>query len=463
MMYGYSNYEQLAENYYPRSVNMNMNMNFNMNMNINMNMNMNSLSDGFVYGRASDAVKEMQKYFHENVYGKISTIATGRGQQEEQDDIINHENSQEKEQDLNNNLTSSPTNTNTNHHVKIESSSSSSPRSGSGSGSGSGYKYRLDQSTEYNYRHIQPQFYGRHTDLRSTIDYTYHSNYIPTRQLLQDNIISHILEKNHYHSERIIDAHNGRSCLAPTSPWIVFTAGAMGSGKSYTIRHLASLGRFPIEQFIAVDPDEIRRLLPEWQSYLDHNAEMAGERTRKEAGLIAELLTQIALRDGRNVLVDGSLKDSDWYKDYFLGLREEYGEIGLRIGILHITAPKEAIFDRARERSKITNRVVPQHILEHAIEKVPRSVKILAPLADFVAELNNAPSANDIELVTHGMTWATFIMAWSQTCKIQTPKDDNDNDNNIRTTSEEKALSTSTCENDESEKSEHIRIFRSKL
>merc|ERR1712238_94575 len=131
------------------------------------------------------------------------------------------------------------------------------------------------------------------------------------------------------------------------------------------------------------------------------DAEMAGERTRKEAGLIAELLTQIALRDGRNVLVDGSLKDSDWYKDYFLGLREEYGEIGLRIGILHITAPKEAIFDRARERSKITNRVVPQHILEHAIEKVPRSVKILAPLADFVAELNNAPSANDIELVTH--------------------------------------------------------------
>ena len=108
-----------------------------------------------------------------------------------------------------------------------------------------------------------------------------------------------------------------------------------------------------------MDPDEIRRLLPEWQSYLDHDAEMAGERTRKEAGLIAELLTQIALRDGRNVLVDGSLKDSDWYKDYFLGLREEYGEIGLRIGILHITAPKEAIFDRARERSKITNRVVP--------------------------------------------------------------------------------------------------------
>jgi len=60
---------------------------------------------------------------------------------------------------------------------------------------------------------------------------------------------------------------------------------------------------------------------------------------------------------------------------------------------------------------------VPQYILEHAIDKVPKSVKILSPLADFVAELHNAPSTSDIELVTDGMTWSSFTSVWSQTCE----------------------------------------------
>ena len=100
---------------------------------------------------------------------------------------------------------------------------------------------------------------------------------------------------------------------------------------------------------MTVDPDEIRRLLPEFELYLDHSPEMAGEHTRKEAGFIAEILTQIALVAGRNVLVDGSLNDSDWYRNYFNILRRDYGNgNNLRIGILHITAPREAVFERAK-------------------------------------------------------------------------------------------------------------------
>ncbi len=44
-------------------------------------------------------------------------------------------------------------------------------------------------------------------------------------------------------------------------------------------------------------------------------------------------------------------------------------------------------------------------------------MKILSPLADFVAELHNAPSTSDIELVTDGMTWSSFTSVWSQTCE----------------------------------------------
>ena len=74
--------------------------------------------------------------------------------------------------------------------------------------------------------------------------------------------------------------------------------------------------------------------------------------TRKEAGIIAEILTEAALREGRNVMVDGSLKDLDWYQRYFERLRRKYSKEGnnLRIGILHITAPRDAIIERARVR-----------------------------------------------------------------------------------------------------------------
>jgi len=45
------------------------------------------------------------------------------------------------------------------------------------------------------------------------------------------------------------------------------------------------------------------------------------------------------------VLVDGSLRDYEWYKGYFKKLRHDFPF--LRIAILHITAPKEAVLERA--------------------------------------------------------------------------------------------------------------------
>jgi hypothetical protein len=104
-------------------------------------------------------------------------------------------------------------------------------------------------------------------------------------------------------------------------------------------------GRFPLLAFVAVDPDIIRRSLPEFHLYVDESPELAGELTRKEAGFIAEILTLAGLQAGKNVLVDGSLRDSDWYKKYFGMLRNEFPL--LRLAILHVTAPREAVFQRA--------------------------------------------------------------------------------------------------------------------
>jgi Zeta toxin len=93
----------------------------------------------------------------------------------------------------------------------------------------------------------------------------------------------------------------------------------------------------------------IAGLLPEFHMYVNANPELAGDLTRKEAGFIAEILTLAALQGGKNVLQDGSLRDSDWYQTYFERLRREFPKV--RHAIIHVTAPREAVFQRAEVSS----------------------------------------------------------------------------------------------------------------
>ena len=162
------------------------------------------------------------------------------------------------------------------------------------------------QSSEENHKADDMKFYGTFADIRATLDYSYHKNYTFERQRFQDAIIQEYL------NDAIITDENGEICTTPTQPWIVFTAGAMGAGKGYTLKKLVEKGRFPLMAFVRVDPDAIRRYLPEFELYVQHSPERAGELTNKEAGYIAEILTLAGLQAGKNVIVDGSLRRVKW-------------------------------------------------------------------------------------------------------------------------------------------------------
>lgn len=265
-------------------------------------------------------------------------------------------------------------------------------------------------STEENHRSSTLDFHGPYASVRSVLDYSYHSNYNRSRQILQDSIVHSMLN-----ATTVVDAQTGQACSIPASgQWIVFTAGAMGAGKSYAVKRLAERGLFPLDSFVTVDPDDIRRHLPEFHDYTKQCPQTAGELTRKEAGYVSEVLTLASLASGRNVLVDGSLRDADWYQRHFERLRNEYES--LRIAILHVTAPRDAVFKRAEIRSRTTGRAVPRETLELALEQVPKSVEVLAPLADYFCELHNAPDADDIELTSCGESWESFQANWAQEC-----------------------------------------------
>ncbi|MGK3746402.1 MAG: adenylylsulfate kinase-like enzyme [Bacillariaceae sp.] len=200
--------------------------------------------------------------------------------------------------------------------------------------------------------------------------------------LIFDNKYNHQQQHTHQHQ------HTQSQSSPSPPPWIIFTAGVYGAGKSHTIKRLQRNGCFPSNKsFVTVDPDEIRQLLPEFSTYIEKTPLLAGEYTQKESGMIAELLTDTALSNNFNVLVDGSLKDSFWYEEYFTILRRLYPKI--QIGIIYVTAPLDEIYDRVKKRSVITGRSIPMGTLQQSIEDVPKSVKKLQSSVDFFFEIHN--------------------------------------------------------------------------
>lgn len=230
-------------------------------------------------------------------------------------------------------------------------------------------------------------FVGKYADERAGLDYTYHKFYNTDRQILQDSMI------DLFHDTVVHDTENNTTCEVPSENWMVFTAGCMGAGKGHTIHWLSSQGLFPLSAFVRVDPDDLRDLLPELPGYIKENPATAGYLTQKEAGYIAEVLTADALAKGKNVLVDGSLRDADWYKEYFLSLQSKYPK--LRLAIIHVTASESTVFERVAKRSKETGRIVPRELLEETMRQIPISLRTLAPYVDLMATFSND---NDTEV-----------------------------------------------------------------
>jgi hypothetical protein len=208
-------------------------------------------------------------------------------------------------------------------------------------------------------------------EIRSRLDRSFHEEYCPERQRFQDSVILSMLQRNQLVHQQEFSQMSPSRCsfsvneqprpldakspTSSTAPWIVFSAGAMGAGKTWTVKLLQDKGRFPLDKFLMVDPDVIRHCLPEFDTYVKVCPDRAGELTRMESGMMAEILVKAALNQGRNVLVDGSLRNASWYLSYFERLRQDYQ--GIRIAILHVTAPRDVIFSRAlvRRREPLMN------------------------------------------------------------------------------------------------------------
>jgi adenylylsulfate kinase-like enzyme len=211
---------------------------------------------------------------------------------------------------------------------------------------------------------------------RSKLDYSYHKNPVLDRQRFQDVVLSRVLDADESSSQAASSTSPSSTTTATKDrPFIVFTSGPMGVGKSYVMSQLHKRKLFPFQNFVKIDPDMLKSELPEMAGYLQYDSESAATKLHRESTQMSDVLFEHSLSSNRNILVDGSLRDVDWYTQLFHRLRHEFPQYTLVI--MYVSASTETIKKRARVRAMVSGRAVPEDLLQQSIDQVPKSVEHL--------------------------------------------------------------------------------------
>ena len=253
--------------------------------------------------------------------------------------------------------------------------------------------YDYSKSTSENYADSHARIRREFFSTRCGLDYKYHGRYSLERQALQDSIIRSMLSfedmqtgKASMRTQADRTFRGGRELKQPRQPWAIYTAGCMGSGKTHIMNRLDAHGLLPLPRFVRIDIDRIRSLLPEMEGYIARSPSIAGAMTQREAGLIAEVATEEALRRGLNLWVDSSLRDADWWTYELQRIRRTYPH---RLAILHVTATWPRVVQREAKRGEVTGRRIPQDVLAATFKRVPAAVAKLREHVDEYIEIDN--------------------------------------------------------------------------
>lgn len=229
----------------------------------------------------------------------------------------------------------------------------------------------MENSTADLYKCDDRIFAGDFIESRLKVDFNYHNNYTLERQLFQDRIIHKFLKF-------------GKSV---DSPKIIFTAGVMGVGKGHILKKMDSSKLINLQDFLRIDSDQLKDELPEMKMYINYDPKTAGTKVHKESGFIQEIILSEALKQNKNIIVDGSLTSLVRHKMLFESIRRDYPQY--TIEIIYITADMEKIQERIQKRGEATGRFVPIEKVEYAYHQIPKTIKALTPLVSKMLIFDN--------------------------------------------------------------------------
>lgn len=208
--------------------------------------------------------------------------------------------------------------------------------------------------------------------IRKGLDTTWHDVYSDERIVLQNNwIITKTLGFN-----------------STSDPRLIFTAGAMGAGKTHSLKKLADDINLDLKNTLIIDPDKYKDMIPEFEQYKCFCPENAGTLVHKESALLSELTLEYALKNKFNTVVDGSLNDWKWYSREFARIRKTYPSYKA-IELFYVKADWPIVFSRTIKRGKETGRIINPIVLKNTYQEIPIAIKELESLVDIIYEVDN--------------------------------------------------------------------------
>lgn len=151
--------------------------------------------------------------------------------------------------------------------------------------------------------------------------------------------------------------------------------GGPASGKTSLVRGI--LGERN-DDFVNVNPDDVKELLPEWKIGLESSAKDTAFVLHDESSDVAKRVYNEAIDKGLNLIVDGTGKDSSKHVEKIRQLQKE----GYHVTILMPDVDVEEAVLRSANRAEKTGRFVPNDIIRGAHQKIPGNFETIAREAD---------------------------------------------------------------------------------
>lgn len=175
-------------------------------------------------------------------------------------------------------------------------------------------------------------------------------------------------------------------------PEAIFMGGGSASGKS-TIRN-EFVKKYSQDgwQAVVIDPDAIKSLLPEYQTLVNENAELAADVVHDESSDLGEKLFSRCLEQRLTFVYDGTMKNLEKYDR----LIDQARALGYKTTAVIADVPLETALRREELRFAEEGRRVPREVVEATHALVPQTVNRLNIKLDTVMMFDTSKSSPEL-------------------------------------------------------------------
>lgn len=171
--------------------------------------------------------------------------------------------------------------------------------------------------------------------------------YTPERQKLHDAIV-----------KKIVDS--ATKPPAGVKPVAILMGGGSASGKG-TVRSGIIMPKAAADGMTPgiCDSDDIKNEMPEYELFKQQDIESAAYRVHDESSDICNEAIKACVKEGKNLLFDGTMKNYDKYSSIINMLHDN----GYEVQIVGVDVPLEEAYKRSDSRAEHTGRTVPHSII----------------------------------------------------------------------------------------------------